>query len=77
MKINLMDYVHYDFADINVISARIFDELDHMEPKEFRQFCSENNIFYYARPKEDFSVVQAHALAIECDAEYLLMENLS
>ena len=48
-----------------------------MDVTKFREFCSSNNILYYARPKEDFSVYEAYGNAFEDDYDYLLMEDLS
>ncbi len=43
----------------------------------FKQWCKENNAFYYGKPKEDFNVFEARLLAKEAHASILLLDNMS
>lgn len=43
----------------------------------FKAYCRANGIFYYARPREDFSVREGYELAAAAGARYILLEDLS
>lgn len=43
----------------------------------FREFCDDRGIFYYARPREDFSKREAYELAEQAGSSYLIMEDMS
>jgi len=43
----------------------------------FKAWCEENNVYYYARIREDFFKHEGWNLAIKAGAEYVLMEDLS
>jgi hypothetical protein len=43
----------------------------------FKAYCRANGIFYYARPREDFSEHEGYELAAKAGARYILLEDLS
>lgn len=43
----------------------------------FRAFCEENNIHYYARPREDFFAYEGWEEARKAECTGLVMEDLS
>lgn len=44
---------------------------------EFRKWRNENKVFYYARPREDFSITEGRKLAAEAGCTHVLLEDLS
>jgi len=66
-----------DPYDIEVLSMATFDLVEGMEPEDFRAWCAANDVFYYARPREDFSEARALDMAANAMAKYILMEDLS
>jgi hypothetical protein len=45
--------------------------------EEFKTWCAENKVFYYARPREAFNPWEAEELAREAGCTRLLMEDMS
>lgn len=45
--------------------------------EEFKKYCADNKIFYYARPREDFFMYEAYELAEKAGCVYLLAEDMS
>jgi hypothetical protein len=43
----------------------------------FKAYCKEHSIYYYARPREDFSKHEAHELARQAGCRYMLLEDMS
>lgn len=44
---------------------------------QFKAYCREHRILYYARPREDFSWVEALKMAETAGCDKLLLEDLS
>ena len=45
--------------------------------EEFKQYCADNKIYYYARPHEKFFMYEAYELAKTAGCVYLLVEDMS
>lgn len=43
----------------------------------FKAWCKKHNAYYYARPKEDFSLHEGRYLAQQAHADILIYENMS
>ena len=75
--------------DIEVLSGRALQEWDDHNSRNgldpysgpatvlFKDWCNANNVYYYGRPREDFSEREALDLAAKACARFLLMENMS
>ena len=75
--------------DIEVLSSAVLFDWDvHMERQGldaysgpatvlFKDWCNRNGVYYYGRPKEDFSEREALDLAAKACALRLLMEDMS
>lgn len=48
-----------------------------LNPVEFKEYLVRTNTYYYGRPSEDFSIIEANRIALEQDADYILLEDLS
>ena len=44
---------------------------------EFKQWCADNSVFYYCRPRESFFTSEGIELATAAGATKLLLEDLS
>lgn len=45
--------------------------------EQFKTYCRDNRILYYARPREDFSWVEALKMAETAGCDKLLLEDMS
>lgn len=43
----------------------------------FRKWCADNGVFYYARPREDFSITEAQTLARRFGKSKIYAEDMS
>jgi hypothetical protein len=50
-------------------------DTDHIE--QFKQYCREHKILYYARPRESFSQTEAFKMAALAGCDKVLLEDLS
>lgn len=45
--------------------------------QQFKAYCRDNRILYYARPREDFSLHEAYEMAKTAGCDKLLLEDMS
>jgi hypothetical protein len=58
-------------------TAAMYHDLSPAKVAAFKAHCKANGIFYYARPREDFSTWEAFELAEQAGCRQLLMEDMS
>jgi hypothetical protein len=72
----------YDVQDVEyeTVPAKFKTPEQYSDPTlqdEFSEWCRAEGIFYYARPREDFSTQEAYRLAAAEGLSRVLMEDLS
>jgi hypothetical protein len=62
-------------------SDRVYSDLCHGEPlglvDQFKAYCAEHRILYYARPRESFFVSEAYEMARLAGCDKVLLEDMS
>ena len=84
VEINLEDFVHDQYGDVKILTNAIeLFVLDGAEPysirgrQAFLAFLEKRDVYYYARPQKQFSIVEALQQAKDNGKTYLITEYLS
>ena len=64
-------------VDIEVLSPAVLDLVESLDIAAFNAWKDRNGVFYYAKPKVDFSEREALDRCARARCQYLLMEDLS
>lgn len=66
-------YLPEEFQVANMYRGGLTDE----KVARFKQWCTDNRVYYYARPAEKFFESEAYELAWAAGCDKLIMENMS
>ena len=63
--------------NIDPIVNHIFDLPWDTSCAALKWYCCSANAYYYGRPREDFSMVEAHSLARAAGCDSLILDDMS